>query len=110
MIYSGMSIDTVQLTVPKINAGGPVLLEDYQNLEKISTFDRERIPERVVKLLTGCCRPHATLSRVTRFLFVVDLRPCCCFSIHAHICRCMPGEQPHEEFSRQDEAYGSMML
>lgn len=27
---------------------GPVLLEDYQTLEKIATFDREKIPERVV--------------------------------------------------------------
>lgn len=27
---------------------GPVLLEDYQILEKIATFDREKIPERVV--------------------------------------------------------------
>jgi catalase len=25
-----------------------VLLEDFQTLEKIATFDRERIPERVV--------------------------------------------------------------
>src|SRR6478735_1324514 len=27
---------------------GPLVLEDYQFLEKISHFDRERIPERVV--------------------------------------------------------------
>jgi catalase len=27
---------------------GPVLLEDFQTLEKIATFDREKIPERVV--------------------------------------------------------------
>ncbi len=27
---------------------GPVLLEDYQLVEKIAQFDRERIPERVV--------------------------------------------------------------
>lgn len=29
-------------------AAGPVLLEDYQLIEKIAQFDRERIPERVV--------------------------------------------------------------
>ncbi len=27
---------------------GPVLLEDYQILEKVATFDREKIPDRVV--------------------------------------------------------------
>ncbi|MQL67645.1 catalase, partial [Streptomyces vinaceus] len=27
---------------------GPVLLEDYHLIEKLATFDRERIPERVV--------------------------------------------------------------
>ena len=27
---------------------GPILLEDYQLVEKLAGFDRERIPERVV--------------------------------------------------------------
>ena len=27
---------------------GPILLEDYQLVEKLAQFDRERIPERVV--------------------------------------------------------------
>ncbi|KAK9834741.1 hypothetical protein WJX74_008896 [Apatococcus lobatus] len=31
-----------------VGARGPVLLEDYQLIEKIAQFDRERIPERVV--------------------------------------------------------------
>ena len=31
-----------------IGARGPATLENYQFLEKISHFDRERIPERVV--------------------------------------------------------------
>ncbi|KAK9867389.1 hypothetical protein WJX84_006506 [Apatococcus fuscideae] len=31
-----------------VGARGPVLLEDYQLVEKIAQFDRERIPERVV--------------------------------------------------------------
>lgn len=29
-------------------AAGPILLEDYQLVEKLAGFDRERIPERVV--------------------------------------------------------------
>lgn len=32
----------------KLVAGGPILLEDYQLVEKLANFDRERIPERVV--------------------------------------------------------------
>ncbi len=28
--------------------GGPTLLEDYQLIEKLAHFDRERVPERVV--------------------------------------------------------------
>jgi len=32
----------------KLGARGPVLLEDFQLLEKINHFDHERIPERVV--------------------------------------------------------------
>ena len=36
-------------TNPRFNGiAGPVLLEDYQLVEKIAQFDRERIPERVV--------------------------------------------------------------
>ncbi|CAL8471049.1 g10591 [Coccomyxa elongata] len=31
-----------------VGARGPVLLEDYQILEKVATFDREKIPDRVV--------------------------------------------------------------
>ncbi|KAL3830512.1 hypothetical protein ACJIZ3_019314 [Penstemon smallii] len=31
-----------------IGSRGPILLEDYHLVEKIATFDRERIPERVV--------------------------------------------------------------
>jgi len=31
-----------------VGSRGPVLLEDYQLVEKIAQFDRERIPERVV--------------------------------------------------------------
>jgi catalase len=31
-----------------VGARGPVLLEDYQLVEKLAQFDRERIPERVV--------------------------------------------------------------
>ena len=27
---------------------GPVLMQDYQLLEKMATFNRERVPERVV--------------------------------------------------------------
>lgn len=31
-----------------VGVRGPILLEDYQLVEKLAQFDRERIPERVV--------------------------------------------------------------
>lgn len=31
-----------------VGARGPILLEDYQLIEKLANFDRERIPERIV--------------------------------------------------------------
>ncbi|XP_022153174.1 catalase isozyme 2-like, partial [Momordica charantia] len=34
--------------VMSVGERGPILLEDYQLIEKIATFTRERIPERVV--------------------------------------------------------------
>ena len=36
------------MTDANVSIVGPVLLEDYQLVEKIAQFDRERIPERVV--------------------------------------------------------------
>ena len=44
---SGAPIDDNQNS---ITAGprGPVLLQDYWLLEKLATFNRERIPERIV--------------------------------------------------------------
>ncbi|KAL6503762.1 catalase A [Orobanche gracilis] len=40
-VYNNNSVLTV-------GSRGPVLLEDYQFIEKLANFDRERIPERVV--------------------------------------------------------------
>lgn len=35
-------------SLPALCTSGPILLEDYQLVEKLAGFDRERIPERVV--------------------------------------------------------------
>jgi catalase len=49
---------------------GPVLLQDYALLEKLAHFDRERIPERVVRAkgagAFGTFEASADLSRHTR--------------------------------------------
>jgi catalase len=41
-------VDTISTSPRRAGASGPATLENYQFLEKISHFDRERIPERVV--------------------------------------------------------------
>ncbi|GLU50047.1 catalase [Nocardiopsis ansamitocini] len=55
---------------------GPTLLEDFHFREKMTRFDHERIPERVVHArgagAYGYFQPYASLSRHTRAHFLSD--------------------------------------
>ena len=55
---------------------GPTLLEDFILREKITHFDHERIPERIVHArgagAHGYFQPYASLEKVTRAAFLVD--------------------------------------
>ena len=55
---------------------GPTLLEDYQLLEKLAHFDRERVPERVVHArgagAHGVFRTAASMKRWTKAAFLQD--------------------------------------
>ncbi|MBM7569158.1 catalase [Paenibacillus sacheonensis] len=55
---------------------GPTLLDDYQLLEKLAHFDRERIPERVVHArgagAHGVFRTAASMKRWTKAKFLQD--------------------------------------
>ncbi len=44
----GRGVQSLLLLFQSTPTGGPILLEDYQLVEKLANFDRERIPERVV--------------------------------------------------------------
>ena len=48
-----------------ITAGprGPVLLQDYWLLEKLATFNRERIPERIVHAKGSATHGTLTITR-----------------------------------------------
>ncbi|MFE0734862.1 catalase [Streptomyces sp. NPDC058855] len=58
----------------KAGARGPVLLQDHHLREKITHFDHERIPERVVHArgaaAHGVFRSYGTASRVTKAAFL----------------------------------------
>jgi catalase len=55
---------------------GPTLLEDYQLLEKLAHFDRERVPERVVHArgtgAHGVFRVTNSMKRYTKAAFLQD--------------------------------------
>jgi hypothetical protein len=55
---------------------GPVLLEDFVLREKITHFDHERIPERIVHArgsgAHGYFEPYASLAKYTRAAFLQD--------------------------------------
>ncbi|HYI27033.1 MAG TPA: catalase [Bradyrhizobium sp.] len=55
---------------------GPTLLEDFALLEKITHFDHERIPERIVHArgsgAHGFFQPTKSLSRLTKAAFLQD--------------------------------------
>ena len=44
---------------------GPVLMQDYQLLEKMATFNRERVPERVVHAKGAGAYGTFTVTRVS---------------------------------------------
>ena len=62
----------------KAGARGPSLLEDFMLREKITHFDHERIPERVVHARGAAAHGHfqvnESLSRLTRAKFLQDPR------------------------------------
>jgi catalase len=55
---------------------GPALLEDFQLLEKLANFDRERVPERVVHArgagAHGVFRVTNNMKRYTKAAFLQD--------------------------------------
>ncbi len=60
----------------KAGERGPTLLEDFILREKITHFDHERIPERVVHArgvaAHGVFRPYKSMKRLTRAAFLQD--------------------------------------
>jgi catalase len=60
----------------KSGARGPTLLEDFVLREKITHFDHERIPERIVHArgsgAHGYFQPTKSLSRLTKAAFLQD--------------------------------------
>src|ERR1700675_5191118 len=64
---SGAPVDDNQNS---ITAGrrGPVLLQDYWLLEKLATFNRERIPERIVHAKGSAAHGVLTITNdITKF-------------------------------------------
>ena len=62
----------------RIGRRGPTLLEDFHFLEKITHFDHERIPERIVhargSAAHGTFRVYKSLAHLTRAKFLCDPR------------------------------------
>jgi catalase len=60
----------------KAGSRGPTLLEDFHFLEKLTNFDRERIPERVVHArgsgAHGYFEPYASMAKFTKAKFLQD--------------------------------------
>ena len=60
----------------RIGARGPALLEDFHFLEKMTHFDHERIPERIVhargSAAHGTFRPYKGAAKYTRAAFLQD--------------------------------------
>lgn len=50
-----------------VGTRGPILLEDYQLVEKLAQFDRERIPERVVHARGASAKGFFEVCRVCAF-------------------------------------------
>ncbi len=71
----GMPISDDQNSL-RIGARGPTLLEDIHFLEKITHFDHERIPERIVhargSAAHGFFQPYRSLAKYTRAVFLQD--------------------------------------
>jgi catalase len=60
----------------KAGSRGPTLLEDFHFQEKLTSFDRERIPERVVHArgagAHGYFQPYQTMAEFTKAKFLQD--------------------------------------
>ncbi len=71
----GLAISDNQSSL-RIGTRGPTLLEDFVLREKVTHFDHERIPERIVHArgsgAHGYFEPRASLARLTRAAFLQD--------------------------------------
>lgn len=71
----GVRVENTDTTL-KAGARGPTLVEDFHFREKISHFDHERIPERVVhargNAAHGFFRVYESLERITKAGFLCD--------------------------------------
>ncbi len=60
----------------KLGERGPTLIEDFHFLEKMTHFDHERIPERIVhargSAAHGYFQPYRSLAKYTRAAFLQD--------------------------------------
>ena len=60
----------------KAGGRGPTLLEDFHFQQKLSAFDRERIPERVVHArgagVHGYFQPYESMAELTKAKFLGD--------------------------------------
>jgi hypothetical protein len=63
---SGAPVEDNQNSITA-GARGPVLLQDYWLLEKLATFNRERIPERILGSLFSWLRALKTVPLVVAF-------------------------------------------
>ncbi|PSD75115.1 catalase, partial [Acinetobacter baumannii] len=55
-----------------LGARGPLLLEDYHLIEKLATFDRERIPERVVHARGAPAKGYFEVTHDISYLTCAD--------------------------------------
>jgi catalase len=71
----GVPINTTDDSL-KAGSRGPTLLEDFHFQEKLTSFDRERIPERVVHArgsgAHGYFQPYESMAEFTKAKFLQD--------------------------------------
>jgi catalase len=71
----GHAISTTDNSL-KAGTRGPTLLEDFHFQEKTASFDRERIPERVVHArgsgAHGYFQPYESMAEFTKAKFLAD--------------------------------------
>lgn len=85
MLLDGYSATTSDI----VCAAGPVLLEDYPILEKVATFDREKIPDRVVHARGAVAKGYFEVPSLLQFRSspitseaILTMRACLFYSDH----------------------------